>query len=154
MAAPVPELEPPVSRVVFQGLRDGPYRGLGGRAGVLVATVLAHDHRTGIGQTPRYRGILVRDTVCVHFRAIGGQDVLGVDNVFEADGNTVQRPQILAGPDTPLRFPRGLQGLVFHHRDVGIDSAVKFVDSGHRRLHQVHRRNLRRLDQIGNLGDG
>jgi hypothetical protein len=72
-----------------------------------VAETRVKDHGTGLLERGHHRGIELRLATCVDRRAVFGRHVLGIDDVLDADGNAMQRPDAQTLP-APLIGPARL----------------------------------------------
>ena len=115
--------------------RDDPVR-------QLVGGELAQQHRTGLPQAPRHRGIVLRDPALVGGRARGRWDARRVDQVLEADRDAVERaPQPTLAHLVGQRTRVG-SGPLGRDRHEGRQLRVQLLDAGQVRLGQLDGRQL------------
>ena len=75
-------------------------RVVGGAApGEFVQVRLADDHGAGPLETRRHRGVFLGNEIRQDLGPRGRPDAARIDVVLDRDGNAVQGPQVIAGPD-------------------------------------------------------
>ena len=75
------------------------------------------EHRAGFIQTVDASGVVSRDLVFERLGAPGGQDALGVEKIFRAERNSVQRAAIFSGADLFVGFGGLLEREILGQRD-------------------------------------
>ena len=97
-----------------------------------------HDHAGAdepLGQGGRRR----RHAVDPHLRAAGGDAAPEIDQIFQADGNAVQRADAVAALDGPVGGLGGQARLGFVYSDIGMERRIAARDAREQRVHHVHR---------------
>ena len=115
---------------------------------------LAQQHGPGRRQPRHDGGVEVGHVVGQHPGAPHGANASGAAQIFDGDGNPMQRPPIGARAYFFFRAARRRPRLFGQQRGVAFQAAVQLRDALQHLFGQLHGRNLPRLEQCGNLGDG
>ena len=101
----------------------------GDAEGELVQVLLAEHDRARVFESGDERGVGLRHVVAQDLRPHGVGHTCNVEQVFDADGDAVQRPTVLATTDLGVDLAGSLAGLVGHDRDIGVDQRVESLDA-------------------------
>ena len=114
---------------------------------------LPQDHHSCPTQLERHGGIGIRDGIAEATRSRRGGKPLDIDDILNREGNTVQRPPVLARPKRDLRRSRRGQGPIGVERPESIELAIEGIHPREQMLHQLNRRKATGVDLIRQFGD-
>lgn len=112
---------------------------------------LAEYHGARLLQSVHHRGIVRRDAISKHRAPRGGLDPSRVDEIFQGDGDPVERPAPLPALSLSFQFTRPCEGVVSSNGDIGIENWIQFLDPREARLRQLDRRDGLSANTIGRL---
>ena len=90
---------------------------------------LGDEHGARVVQALHHGGVLIRDAVAEWLGAPGGRNAGGVEQVFAAPRDAVQRAAIFAGGDFGVGLLGLLQGEVARERDDAAQRGIKFFEA-------------------------
>src|SRR5262245_57608288 len=83
-----------------------------------------------------------------------GADACGKAQVFHRHRYTIQRTAVYPGTDVALCYPGRLQSMLSHHSRIAFVTPVELADAIEEGSRHVNGRELLRLYQGGEFGDG
>ena len=126
----------------------------GGAISELMHVLFADEHGPGALEARDHLGVFRRNAIGEDGAGARGLDARRVEQIFQPDGDSVQRAAPRAGVSLGLERPRLPQGLVRHNGDEGIQLGIQALDAIETRARQFHRRNLLRTDLLGRFEQG
>ena len=109
--------------------------------GKFMQVLFAEKYRARRPQFPDQLGIACRYPILEQGAGSRRAHTSGVDDVFQANGNSVQRTPPPASLNLGLRRARLLESRFASHGDESIQKRIEFLNSGETLLGQFHRRN-------------
>ena len=103
---------------------------------------LAEDDGAGRPQALDRHVVLVGHKTLVGDGARDGRQVLGADEVLDADRHARKRPRVLASLDAGVHLPGGGAGIVGRRRAEGVQVRLHFFHVGDHRVRDLDRRKL------------
>ena len=100
-----------------------------------------------------HRRIFGGNSIFEHCAGRGGANACGVDQIFEPDGNAVQRAAKFPGVLFGVERARLLQCLLFHHCDERVQLWLKCLDAGEACFSELRRRDGFAADAFRSFGD-
>src|ERR1700682_465069 len=121
--------------------------------GELVQVVLANNHRARLFEPPDDFRIFHRYVIFVQGAGGGSPSSRSIDQIFERDGNAVQRSSPLIAPDFSFSSPRFREGGFPGDGNECIQCGIEFRNAIQATPSQFDWRNLLPPQTRGNLGD-
>ena len=109
------------------------------------------EHGAGLMQAVDHGGVLGRHAIAVWLGAVGGRDAGGIDQIFGAPRDAVQRTAILAGSDLQVRLFGLRQGQVAGERDHAAQLGVEALDAVQIDAREALGGEFARLDPVREL---
>ena len=111
-------------------------------------------NRAGLLKLHRGSGIVVGNPVLQYRRMTGGTNSLGRVEIFERDGNAVQRPAVGSGSQLLFRLPGLFEGEVAGEGDEAVQLAVQGIDTIETGIGEFDGGKLFAPQPGGSFGDG
>ena len=105
----------------------------------LVHLQLAYQYRARVGELLGNSRVVVGNEVAQYLRAGGGGDAFGEVQVFQADGNTVQRTPVLPVRNLTLRRLSAPRGFIRQKGYEGVQSGLGSLDTLQMRPREFNR---------------
>ena len=104
--------------------------------------VLAQNYRARLPQAPHHFGVLRRNAIFEESAGRGRARSGGINQIFQCNGNPMQRPAPLPARDFDFRGPRLPQRRISSHGNKSIQRGIQLLDSFQASAGQINRRNF------------